>query len=431
MIDSKLDIIKAKNVIVNDKGGEFSALDLACFPMILRGTWVFKGDLDFEKMKSSLESLLSYYPRLAGKIKDKKRVEITNDGVQFEVAEGPDVLVENIDNETKTIDRFCNSIPENSLMSVKVTKVKNGTVLSVLCSHVCMDGDSFYSMVNNWGKLYRGEKISEPVFDQSKMFDYEKLPIEKLKKMALENGWKQLNFFLIVKLILSSIFNSSKLRVGPFFLSKKKLDLLKNEIGKDNGFECSTNIALSALITKLGIELFGLSKWTKCQQITVVDMRERLSDVGSLFCGNASITVGTRMFEAGSSISEIAKIIFETISPVLKNPSEKLELLNTINLNIMAKKLPFIPFDVVSMNSKKPSVFYTNNFSKLPIYEADFGTGCPYKVIPHDLPDPIVIWPANKDKNGIELYFSGVFAKKIKSLKSDDPWFKEIEQFGK
>jgi len=59
----------------------------------------------------------------------------------------------------------------------------------------------------------------------------------------------------------------------------------------------------------------------------------------------------------------------------------------------------------------------------------DFGLGKPVSVIPHDLRDQVLIWPAPPAKGGIEVYFSGITARRIRKLKEGDVWLQEMKQY--
>lgn len=144
----------------------------------------------------------------------------------------------------------------------------------------------------------------------------------------------------------------------------------------------------------MGIKLFGHTKPTTCTQVTVVDIRERVSGIPSTFVGNASTTIVSEPFSAEATIEDIAQTIQKTLAPLLKAPSQELKTIFVVNTTVLKQKLPLVPFDVIGMNTRKPTVFYINNFSKLPIYEVDFGFGKPISVLPHDLSDQVVIWPA-------------------------------------
>lgn len=50
-------------------------------------------------------------------------------------------------------------------------------------------------------------------------------------------------------------------------------------------------------------------------------------------------------------------------------------------------------------------------------------------VVPHNLIDPILIWPAHSSKGGVEVYFTGILARAIDKLKEEDPWLQEMKQY--
>ncbi len=43
---------------------QYSPLDQVCLRMVLRGTWLFAGQLDVDDLKKGLKKLLTYYPHL-------------------------------------------------------------------------------------------------------------------------------------------------------------------------------------------------------------------------------------------------------------------------------------------------------------------------------------------------------------------------------
>ena len=75
----------------------------------------------------------------------------------------------------------------------------------------------------------------------------------------------------------------------------------------------------------------------------------------------------------------------------------------------IAGRVPYLPINLSGMNSRRPTVFYVNDFLKLPLYGMEFGTGAPYAVLPHDLPDQVKIWPC------ADLYFTGHLARLVDS----------------
>jgi len=59
---------------------QFSPLDKACLRLVLRGTWLFAGQLTPEELKEGLKKLLAYYPHLAGRMKETSGITLTNGG---------------------------------------------------------------------------------------------------------------------------------------------------------------------------------------------------------------------------------------------------------------------------------------------------------------------------------------------------------------
>ncbi len=396
---------------------EFTPLDKACYKMVIRGTWVYDKHLDTEQLKKSLSKLLSYYPHLAGRMKDDRGIALTNEGVSFTVSDRPDLPIAKVlkREDLLTIKECTMDIKPIRLrkgliapLSVKLTRLKNGSVLGIQCSHACMDGDSFYTMVYNWGQIYKNEFFDEPVLDQSLLPIPEDTTADKIKAAALEAGWKTLSIFSIIKLLPVIASGVIKKRSRPFYISAKTISCLKKQIANTTGISCSSNVVLSALISKRCIDLYNHSENTRCIVINVINTRQRLAGIPSTYAGNSSLSIATSAFPVEADIDQIASIIHHTLEPVRKSPSPTLQKLMQLNLYVMKHKLPLAPFDILGMYAKKPTIMYLNNFSKLHIYDIDFGQGKPIRVIPHDLHDQIVIWPTPSATGGIEVYFSGI-----------------------
>ncbi len=106
-MNNTIEIIRARELYRTMTVWNFSPLDRACLPMVIRGTWLFKGIPDVEKMKESLKILLGYYPHLSGRMKDKKGIHLTNEGVPFTVAHDSVLsLSENLDGKNYLFFHF-------------------------------------------------------------------------------------------------------------------------------------------------------------------------------------------------------------------------------------------------------------------------------------------------------------------------------------
>ena len=157
-------------------GGEwrFSVLDRACLNMVIKGMWLFHGRLDAAAMKESFARLLGYYPHLCGRVMRGEAVACDNSGVPFAVDEAPRCRLEQAVLMPDAPKRFGAHFDLSGFkrgrqapLSVRLTRLADGTVLSLHGAHGCMDGDAFYTLVENWGRLHRGEPVVQPVADQS------------------------------------------------------------------------------------------------------------------------------------------------------------------------------------------------------------------------------------------------------------------------
>ena len=428
--------IKAEENMHPSKKWELSLLDKSCYPMVIRGTWIFDVALDVKTIKEGLKKLLNYYPHLSGRMKDNLVIYFSNEGVLFEENDESELTIKDVYKMKKPINHFSSEIKPSKIkrgidppMSIKITKLKNGCVLGIQCSHMLMDGDSFYTMVYNWGKICKKEDFKHPLLDQSLLPRPENLTKDQILKAAYGLGWKKIPKFSMLRMLPKLISGILNERSQAFYISPSSLQLLKEKISNTNHFTCSTNTALSAFITKKFIDLYEHDAKIKCKQVTVANVRNRLKDVPSNFVGNASTFVTTPYFSASVTIDEMAKIIHQTIEPIRQTPSQELKKMMTLSMNLMHHKLLVFPFDFTKMHSKKPTVIHINNFSSLPIYDIDFGSGTPLMVIPHDLGDQVLIWPANPKKEGLEIYFAGMPARKIRKLHEDNSWLQDLKQY--
>jgi hypothetical protein len=428
--------VKSEEQFDSSKIRKLSLLDQSCYPMVIRSTWIFDVRLDVNILKAGLKRLLYYYPHLSGRMKDKSSILFTNDGVLFTESDESDLTIKEAEKMKNIIKHFSQEIKPSKIkrgidppMSIKITTLKDGCVLGIQCSHMFMDGDSFYSMVYNWGKICKNEDINPPLLDQSLIPTPENLTKEEVLKIAYQQGWKKIPKKSFLKLLPKLISGILKERSNAFYISPKSVQILKEKVSTGDHGTYSTHTVLSAFITKMCIKLFQHNEKTKCKQVTVTNIRNRLEGIPSTFVGNASTFVTTPSFLANISVKEITKIIHQTLEPIRQTPSQEIKKIMMLSLNLMHHKLLVFPFDFTELHSKKPTVIHVNNFLNLPIYEIDFGLGKPLVVIPHDLGDQVLIWPTHPNKGGLEIYFAGVPARLIRKLSQEDSWIQEMKQY--
>ena len=118
--------------------------------------------MDTDRIKDSLTGILEMYPSLAGRMSGD-RIICNGAGVLFEYSSFPETSSRDISMMEITGERYGATFDvkaamagKSSLMSVKVSRLKDGTLLNVKCSHFCADGDAFYTMVRNWASETRG-----------------------------------------------------------------------------------------------------------------------------------------------------------------------------------------------------------------------------------------------------------------------------------
>ncbi len=414
----------------------FISLDKIMFDFIIRGTWIFRGQLDVNQLKAGLTKLLTLYPHLTGRMEWDAGVRLNNAGFPFTVTYASDISIDEVNAKRKLADRY--STPLNKrrmksgkapLISFKITSVKDGTVLGVRASHTLLDGASFYGMVNNWARICLRQSIDPPIIDQTLHPVSEKPSRDDIVNEALNKGFVKLSFrqiFAFIKMLMPQE------RTCGFHFSEDALKNLKKQISAKAGCDCSTNEALSALIIQMCIRLNGhTNSKIDYKSVNIVDCRQRISSVPSTFVGNGLFWVNTPSFSASSPIGVKARTLHEGLAPMLTSPSPALKELVTMVFYLSAQKKRLLPMDFARTFCSKPTVIYINNFSRLPIYDVDFGTGTPSAVIPHNLPDPLLIWPAHPDKGGVEVYFTGSFAHTINKLQQDDSWLVELRSAGK
>ncbi len=413
-----------------------TGFDLANFRYIIRGTWVFGKELDTERLRSSLERLLAYYPHIAGRISAMREIDMNNEGVPFTLGTEPVLSICDLVKNRDLADGFSTPLDKPSmkkgtgaLMSVKYTVLKDGSVLGVRCSHLAADGASFYSMMYNWGKLCRGEKIDTPVLDQTLFPAPGVSSREESLRKATALGWKKFTVKSLIKLIAFGKPGKRIKRTRPFYFSANGLRLLKTQISAHTGSDFSTHVALSAFLTWFCIRLNGHDDNRSYTEAAVVDLRRRMRNIPESFAGNAAFVVMPARIPANAGLGEIAQSLHKGLAPYTAMPSPELEEEVRLGVDLMHHRVFMFPYDITLMFGNKPTLLYINNFSKFPIYCTDFGAGNPVYVIPHDLPDPILIWPDPGLLGGVEVYFTNSLACAVEKLQAGDPLLAEIDKY--
>ncbi|MBL4706625.1 MAG: hypothetical protein JKY54_19000 [Flavobacteriales bacterium] len=391
----------------------FSNVDLNLFPVVLRGTWIFDHQLDGKDLQQGLSTLLSYYPHLAGRMKGRKIV-LSNQGVLFICASNPALSREDLRKDhslakrvSAPLSRIKIMLGESASMSVKLTMLKDGSVLSVRCSHACMDGFSFYTMMSDWGKICRGIDIDPPIIDQAVFPTFSNSKKDEAKSKAQAQGWYGISLSGLFRMLWLVSSGKAVSRSRPYYFSPDMIDKMKQELSEDDNKPFSSNTVLAALLANWLSSLLKHTDDTECSMTMVVDCRQRVACFPNKFIGNASSVLSFSIANANAGLKEVAESIHAALSRLRDPSSSAFSDQYWLLSELIYHRVTLMPCNVTEAFSKQPREYYLNNFTRFPIYEVDFSHGEPVLVIPHNLPDPVLIWPAPPEKGGFEVYLTG------------------------
>jgi hypothetical protein len=211
------------------------------------------------------------------------------------------------------------------------------------------------------------------------------------------------------------------------------LDRCRDTLARATACEqLSTNSALVAHVAHCIASLRRFSPRAHVALSVAVDQRERIASVPRDFAGNAVSVVATTPIAARATAAELAQHLHARVEPYLRRPSLALETHAALISEVLQHRLPFSPLPGADMLGRGPHLLYSNSFQRFPIYDVDFGAARPLRpvrVIPHNLGDPIVFWPAPPSVGGIELYFSGRLAPAVARLDGNHPWWATLHTF--
>ena len=425
--------IKAPDTFKAPLFWKLNEFDKISSSLILRGTFLFDIPLEADELKTSLSKLLMYYPHLAGRMERGNIIHQNNAGVPFTLSDKSAFTLEDLKNNNLLADHFSTPLSPSKIrhgteapMTVKLTKLANGSVIGIRCSHSCLDGVGFYKMIYNWGNLCKGETIEQPVLDQSLIPQPSNHSKKDLLRLSLNYGWQKLSPFTIIRMVPKLISGRLLKRTNAYYFSLKNLEKLKSQIFNKTGYNYSTHVLISAFITNIFSKSHKHGEKTSFTVVTVLNTRNRLPGVPNNFAGNAAFSVNSEKIPIDYSIPEIAGIIHDNFKPLLKNNSKELLEQVTLAIDMIHKRMIMIPYNINKMHTKNPTTIYINNFSKIPIYDINFGSGVPIHVIPHNLPDPVLIWPAHPKRGGVEVYFTGYAADVIKKLTKNESLMEQL-----
>lgn len=401
-----------------------SCIDIACRPLVINEFWMYDNHLDMERLRRSLAELLDFYAVCAGRINGND-VLCNASGAAFEVADFPDVAIGDISRDRPPHKRFMSSCRSRDMldgkspvMAVKLSRLRDGDILNVRCAHLCADGNTFFSMMENWASLSRGEgMVRKPVYDDSVIpgilkdsplyIDATRCAVEEADEMMMNAGMKAIRPAVMLRMMWQKVSGIDRHNSGPVFIPGARIHSLKETVLKNHGVKVGTNAVLSAIAVDMLREPMG---WTG-KEISLshtADHRGRKKGIGESYAGNASFVLRPSVFNADIPAERIAMIVEEDLRTMFLPENE--EDYFSIYCAMLESRRPYLPFDVNAMWRPHPTTFIINNCLKFNVYSVDFGAVRPVFVWPLDFNDPVRFWPAPPEMDGVFLYFSGRFA---------------------
>ena len=412
-----------------------SAIDKASLILSLRGTWVFAHEPDIPAMQKSLSQTLDYYPHLCGRMRGGKTVALNNDGVPFTTQTMSHIQVAEAVATPSLADQFSVPLKAGPVkrgriapMSVTITRLSDGFALGIRASHAFLDGTAFYALVDTWSRIHRGADFDKPVLDQSLFPE----PTGRRKSAAIDDAddfnWYSLGpgaVFIALTHMMRGTF-AHHCRVGSF--NDAELTLARDSLRTHTSLQISRHELISAHILRLWGTLFDIPEGTELRYVSVMNARERLKNIPATFVGNAAWNPVVATVHTGESLQQIAKTIHRGMMRYQERPSERLHRELQLTMDLAHHKVTRLPYDFWETLQRAPTLVYVNSFQNAPIYSPDFGGGIPAAVIPHNLPDPVFIWPRPPATGGVDIYFNAVAARQYRRIDKDHPFITKLPE---
>ena len=361
-----------------------SILDETCRRMVISTSWVYRIHLEEQRLRDSIQKLLSIYPILGGRV-NNRNVIFSSDDIHFEYLHrrgsaenliGKNTLPEKYEAKFDLKKMLKGSFP---LVSIKVTDLENGSVLSFKASHLLLDGRCFYHIANALMALYSGETPDADIlFDDSVIL-----------RINLPDSLDTSKFYPIPKTALLSVIwkKFHKTRKQRILITNDEIMRIKNKTG------ASRTAVLSAMV----YEIMGRKAISIVQ---TADHRGHVKAIPLSYGGNAASTLSPISLSADIQTEEAAKIIDDGIKRYL-NDDEKYF---PEYIYLLKNKLPYLPFPLGDAWKRNPDCIICNSFISFGIYdEMAAGGTVPAYALPPALPDPVRFFPAPPEEDGIYI----------------------------
>ena len=352
--------------------------------MIISTSWVYRIHLEEQHFRDAIQKLLSIYPILGGRVNNDNVIFPSGD-IQFEysVRKGS---IKDVTGRTELHKMYKAEFSMKKmlkgrfpLVSIKVTDLEDGSVLSIKASHLLMDGCCFYHIVNTLMTLYSGKTPAADILFNDSVIPQINLPA------SLDNSM----FYPIPKTALLSVIwkKFHKTRKQRILITNDEIMRIKNKAG----------VSRTAVLSAMVYEIMGRKAISIVQ---TADHRGHIKTIPLSYGGNAASTLSPISLSADLPTEEAARIIDDGIKRYLKDDEKYFPEY----LYLLGNKLPYLPFPLGDAWKRNPACIICNSFISFGIYDEMAADGnVPACVFPPDLPDPVRFFPAPPEEAGIYI----------------------------
>ena len=352
--------------------------------MIISTSWVYRIHLEEQRFRDAIQKLLTIYPICGGRVNNGNVIFPSGD-ILFSYSESKG-FIDNLIGRNKLPNKYEAKFDLKKmlrgrfpLVSIKVTDLEDGSVLSIKASHLPMDGRCFYHIVNTLMALYSGETPdADIVFDDS-----------VIPQINLPGSLDTSMFYPIPKTALLSVIwkKFHKTRKQRILVPNDEIMRIKNKAG----------VSRTAVLSAMVYEIMGRKAISIIQ---TADHRGHVKVIPLSYGGNAASTLSPISLSADLTTEEAARIIDDGIQQNLKDDEKYLPEY----LYLLKNKLPYLPFPLGDAWKRKPDCIICNSFISFGIYDDMAANGAvPAYAFPPSLPDPVRFFPAPPEEDGIYI----------------------------
>ncbi|PRQ16925.1 putative omega-hydroxypalmitate O-feruloyl transferase [Rosa chinensis] len=374
--------------------------------VIVRTLYYYKSDSKgnedvVEVMKKAFSKVLVHYYPLAGRLsistEGKLIVDCTGDGAVFLEAEA-NCEMEEVGDITKpdpvTLGKLIYDVPgaknilEIPLLVAQVTRFKCGGFVLGLCMNHCMaDGISAVEFLNSWGETARGLPLKVPPF-----LDRSILKARNPPKMEFPHH----EFAQIEDISdINKLYEEEEMVYSSFCFEPEKLEKLKKMAMEDGVLEkCTSFVALSAFVWRARTRALRMVPDQKTKLLFAVDVRSRFEPpIPKGYFGNG-IVLTNALCSTGELLENPLSFAVGLVDKAI----------HMVNDSYMRSVIDY--FEITRARPSLTATLLITTWSRLSFHTADFGWGDAVFSGPVGLPEKEVslFLPHGKDRKSINVF---------------------------